>query len=445
MKITAILILLITSLLPELVFAITKIEGLRIWPTPDHTRIVLDSSEKVKYKVFTLNNPDRLVIDIPNAIGNSNLRKNGIKQSVINKIRYSARNQHDLRIVLDLKQQIKPNSFQLTPNKQYGHRLVIDLYPSAPIRKKLSTAKNLIHKRKIVIVIDAGHGGDDPGAIGVGGIREKTIVLAMAKELSKLFSNHSGFRPALVRSSDYYVGLRKRTAYARKQKADLLISIHADAFKSVKANGASVFAVSKRGATSEAARWLAASENRSDLIGGVGSVSLDDKDDLVAGVLLDLSLTASLKASIAAGKQVVKELGAITRLHKKQVEQAGFVVLKSPDIPSILIETGFISNPREARKLNSRSHQKAIAKAIFNGIKKYFSENPPPGTWLAWQQNQGKNYTNYKVANGDTLSMLAQKNNTSTSYLKQINALSSNQILINQIIKIPAKVKIPVQ
>ena len=204
------------------------------------------------------------------------------------------------------------------------------------------------------------------------------------------------------------------------------------------ANGASVYALSKRGATSEAARWLADSENSADLIGGVGGVSLSDKDDVLAGVLVDLSMTASLRSSVAAGSEVVRELGKVTRLHKKQLEQAGFVVLKSPDIPSILVETGFISNPKEAEKLNNPSHQRALARAIYNGVQGYFSENPPPGTYLAWQLEQQKNIREYRIARGDTLSDIASRHRVSTRQLKSVNGLKSDQIQVGQVLQIPA-------
>lgn len=437
MKITAAINLIMILLLSGAATAATQIKGLRVWPAPDHTRIVFDLEDRIEHKIFTLKNPDRLVIDLRDIRSGDNLKNIKTLGTLIKHVRYSSQNDNDLRIVFDLNRGIKPRSFQLTPNQQYGHRLVVDLYPLRLMAGKPSVTKTLDTKRKVVIAIDPGHGGDDPGAIGAGGIQEKAIVLAIAKELNKLFLHQQGFKPVLVRDSDYYVGLRKRTDYARKHKADLLISIHADAFKGAQANGASVYAVSKRGATSEAARWLAESENRADLIGGVGGVSLDDKDDMVAGVLLDLSMTASMRTSLATGNQIVRELGRITRLHKKKVEQAGFVVLKSPDIPSILVETGFISNPKEAKKLRSKSYQRSIAHAIYKGINRHFTQNPPPGTWLAWKHNNANHYTRYQIARGDTLSQIARRNHTSTAHLKQVNALKSDKIRVGQVIHIP--------
>lgn len=448
MKIIAAIHLIITLLLSGAAAAATQVKGLRVWPAPDHTRVVFDLADRIGHKIFTLENPHRLVIDFQNASGGDSLKNIETQGALIKNIRYSSQSNQGLRIVLDLNKAINPRSFQLAPNQQYGHRLVVDLYPlqvAAVEPLQVTAAQPAVtqpinsnnSKRKIVIAIDPGHGGEDPGAVGPGGIQEKTVVLAIAKELSRLFANQPGFEPVLVRDADYYVGLRNRTDYARKHKADLLVSVHADAFNRTQANGASVYAVSQRGATSEAARWLAESENRADLIGGVGGVSLDDKDDLVAGVLLDLSMTASMRASIATGNQVVNELGKVTRLHKKQVEQAGFMVLKSPDIPSILVETGFISNPEEARKLRDISHQRSIASAIYKGINRYFAENPPHGTWLAERPNNDNRYIRYQIARGDTLSQIAQRNDTSTSQLKQINALKSDKVRVGQVIQIP--------
>jgi len=420
--------------------AATRIDNVRVWPAPDHTRIVFDVSGDVEHKIFTMGNPDRLVIDIKNTVSKTNLRSLALPPELIKGVRQAARNQTDLRVVFDLNTKIKPSSFVLPPNRQYGNRLVIDLYPAMPsaVKGKPVVTKQLSERRQVVIAIDPGHGGEDPGAIGPRGIREKVVVMAIAKELAVIFKNQAGYKPVLVRGGDYYVGLRQRTQLAREHKADMMISIHADAFKSPQANGASVYALSKRGATSEAARWLAEAENSADLIGGVGGVSLNDKDDVLAGVLLDLSMTASLRSSVAAGSEVVRELGKVTRLHKKQLEQAGFVVLKSPDIPSILVETGFISNPKEAEKLNSPSHQRALARAIYNGVQGYFSENPPPGTYLAWQLEQQKGAREYRIARGDTLSDIASRHRVSTRQLKTVNGLKSDQIQVGQVLQIPA-------
>ena len=287
---------------------------------------------------------------------------------------------------------VEPRSFVLEPIMQYGDRLVIDLYdkdlPKAQNVGK--SVKTIQHRRNVIVAIDAGHGGDDPGAIGPTRLYEKDVVLGIAKDLAALFNKEPGFKAVLVRKGDYFIALRKRTEIARESQADVFLSIHADAFKTPKVSGASVYAISQRGATSETARWLAEKENRSDLIGGVGGVSLNDKDDLLAGVLLDLSMTESLSRSLEMGNAVLEQLGKVNKLHKKRVEQASFAVLKSPDIPSILIESGYISNPGEERRLGDRAHQGKLAKAIFEGVRSTMFSSPPIGSYLAWIK-QGQN------------------------------------------------------
>ena len=414
------------------------IDGVRVWPGPDHTRLVFDVSDRVEHKIFTLSNPNRLVIDLSNTSSKTNLGKLQLPPELINKVRSAPRNGKDLRVVLDLSVRIRPRSFVLSPNQKYGHRLVVDLYPRDKKAATPTVAKKLDDKRAVIIAIDAGHGGEDPGAIGSRGVREKDIVLKIARELETLFAGKKGFKPVLVRKADYYVGLRKRTQLARQHSADMMISIHADAFSSPKASGASVYVLSPKGATSETARWLAESENRADLIGGESGVRLDDKDDMLAGVLLDLSMDASMRASVATGTHVLKRLGGVTKLHKKRVEKAGFVVLKSPDVPSILIETGYISNPQEASRLNTRSHQQALARAIFGGVQSYFEENPLPGTYLAWAAQNGEQRREYRIARGDTLSGIAVRNNVTMASLKQLNGLSSNKIRVGQVLRIPS-------
>ena len=247
-----------------------------------------------------------------------------------------------------------------------------------------------------------------------------------------------GYKAYLTRGSDYYVGLRKRTSLARKYKTDLFVSIHADAFIKSQANGASVYALSNRGASSETARWLAKKENSADLMGGVGGVSLEDKGSVLAGVLLDLSSTASLKASLSVGDRVLRSMGGVARLHKRQVQQAGFVVLKSPDIPSILIETGFISNPKESRRLKTKKYQKQLAKAIHKGVFRYFDNAPPPGSLLAWQKETANKFAKYVVKKGDTLSQIAMRNDVSIKTLRELNRLRSDNVWIGQRLSVPA-------
>jgi N-acetylmuramoyl-L-alanine amidase len=288
-------------------------------------------------------------------------------------------------------------------------------------------------KRDIIIAIDAGHGGEDPGAIGPQRQREKDVVLAIAKELNALLKADKGFRPTMIRSGDYYVSLRGRRDLARQRQADLFVSIHADAFKRREAHGASVYALSTKGATSTAARYLAQRENESDLVGGV---TLSDKDDILAGVLADLSMTSTLDNSLKLGDKVLRHVDKVAKLHKTRVEQAGFAVLKSPDIPSILVETGFISNPSESKLLSSGSYQKKMARAIHAGIREWFLAHPPSGTLVAWEKQL--NGQPYIIARGDTLSGIAQRFNVSLSDLKSRNGISGEKILVGQKLLIPA-------
>ncbi|WP_427901686.1 N-acetylmuramoyl-L-alanine amidase [Marinobacter bryozoorum] len=423
--------------------AATEVEGARIWPAPDHTRLVFDTRSPVEHTIFSLENPARLVIDMKDASLKARLDQLDLTNSPVRRIRSASRNGDDLRVVLDLGKDIKPRSFQLEPNQQYGHRLVIDLIEED--RESLNDMTRPIvredtgSKRDIIVVIDAGHGGEDPGAIGPSGTREKDVVLALARRLEKLIDSKPGYEARLTRTGDYFIDLRRRTLLARKHKADLFVSVHADAFHSPQPRGASVFALSQRGATSETARWLARSENRSDLIGGEGGVTLGDKDDVLAGVLLDLSMTASINASVGVGDYVLKKLGNVTRLHKSGVEQAAFAVLKSPDIPSILVEAGFISNPQEEKNLLSSAHQDKVARAVVDGIDEYFNTLPPPGTLLAWQKRQqgGAVASEYRVQRGDTLSAVARRNQVSVEAIKRANGLTDDVVMVGQTLQIP--------
>lgn len=414
---------------------------MRIHQAPDYVRVVLDTSESVKYKVFTLENPHRVVIDIRNTSSARAFSANQVNtgNSVIRRVRTAKRPNNGYRVVLDVGLKLNPRTTLLNPVAPYGHRLVIDLFGDFPEqeRPRSRIAKPADGMRSILIAIDSGHGGEDPGAIGVGRIQEKRVVAKIARELKKLLDAEPGFEAMLVRTGDYYVALEKRPRIARKQRADLFVSIHADAFHNANVRGASVYTLSEKGATSETALWLAQRANHSDLIGGVGGVlNLDDKDDLLTSVLLKMSMDYNRSASILAGESVLNALGRVTRLHKKRVEQAGFVVLKSPDIPSILIETGYISNPSDARNLASPDFQKKLARAIFRGLKAPLTDNPPPGTWLA---SQPKLVTSsYVIVRGDTLSDIAVRHKVSMRSIRKANKLSSNKILVGQVILIPA-------
>lgn len=418
----------------------TSIENVRVRPSPERTRIVFDLGSPVDHKVFGLKDPERLVIDIMDAKLEAGFQHIDLTNTPIKKVRSAVRNDTDIRVVLDLADQVKPQSFVLKPIEQYGDRLVVDLYTRDQQKSPEPRSDNGLSQqmRDVVVAIDAGHGGEDPGAIGHGGVREKEVVLSIARRLATLFDREPGYRPHMIRKDDYYVALRRRTELARQTEADVFLSIHADAFKTPAAQGASVYAISHRGATSETARWLAEKENRADLIGGVGGVSLDDKDDLLAGVLLDLSMTASLAASLDMGSSVLRSMKSVSRLHKEQVEQAGFVVLKSPDIPSLLIETGYISNPGEAASLATSSHQENLAKAIFYGVKNHVDKNPPPGSLLAWKKQGGdEKLTQYVIERGDTLSGIANKHEISAESIKKLNGLRDDLIKIGQVLKIP--------
>jgi len=421
----------------------TSIKDVRVWSSPKRTRLVFELGGQIKDHVFTLTDPDRVVIDFKNARLRTDLGNLDLKGTPIRQIRSAVRHGSDYRVVLDLDHVVKPSSRQLAPNKHYGHRLVLDLDESgrAPGSKPVLLDDSSAHRRDIVVVIDAGHGGEDPGAIGPDGIKEKNVTLHIARDLRTLVAVQPGFTARMTRKGDYFIPLRKRTRIARRDHADLFVSIHADSFPDRGATGASVYALSERGASSETARWLAHDENRADLIGGAGrDVSLDNKGHTLAGVLLDLSMTAKVNSSLHVGRAVLRQLAAATDLHRHRVERAAFVVLKSPDVPSILVETGFISNPREEHALSSRRHQRAIALAIFKGLLHYFAQSPPAGTLLAWEKRHGRapsQVLSYRVQAGDTLSGIAQQNETSVSRLKRLNNLNSDMVQVGQVLHIP--------
>lgn len=371
-----------------------EVVGFRLSETPERTRLVFDLDNPVEHKLFTLSKPERVVLDIQSAALRTELPESVPETAIVKRIRSAPRDMENLRVVLDLAGRARPKSFLLPPEGQAGYRLVIDLLDREHRSRVIKSLPQNGDLRDVVVAIDAGHGGKDPGAVGRRGTYEKDVVLAVARELARQVQAERGMKAVLIRDGDYYVGLRERINKARAHKADLFLSIHADAFKNPHAHGSSVYALSLSGATSEAAAWLADRENASELIGGV---KLDDKDDLVAAVLLDLSQTATIQASLDAGREILKELGRQGQVHKASVQQAGFLVLKSPDIPSVLIETAFISNPDEERKLLSRQHRRQMAASILKGVKRYFARRAPPGTLLA---EQGRD-----AGDGETLSV----------------------------------------
>ena len=391
--------------------AADQVVSTRIWPAADYTRVTLESKKEIRYSLFSVENPDRLVLDLEGIEMSAVLADLNSKVTAadpyIAKLRAGLNRPGVTRLVLDLKTVVKAQAFTLKPVADYGYRLVLDIYPAVPTDPLLALLQDEAAKKSTVpaqpaapsetapvqaapspstlpgkervarlatIVIDPGHGGEDPGALGRGGTLEKDVTLIIAKRLKALIEQEPGLRVVMTRDSDYSLPLATRVEKARRVKADLFVSIHADAFIKPHARGSSVFALSERRATSEAARWLAKKENDADLIGGV---NLDVKDRYLAQTLLDLSQTATISDSLKLGRHVLAELGAINTLHKPQVEQASFAVLKSPDVPSILVETAFNSNPEEERRLNDEAYQDKLARAILNGIKRYFARNPP--------------------------------------------------------------------
>jgi len=427
------LFLFAVCLIPPVWAAPVQIDNVRVWAAPDNTRVVFDLSAPADHdKVIMLTDPFRAVIDIRNARLKGRLEsKPKPADHYLQDIRTGIHG-NDLRVVLDLKKFAWTDVFQLPPNDHYGNRLVVDLHGNNKDDK--ATAQTVGEKgdadklRDVVIAIDAGHGGEDPGARGPEGTCEKTVVLRLAKELAAMVNRQRGMRAILTRKGDYYLKLRKRIEIARKAKADMFISLHADSFRDPHVHGSSVYVLSQRGASSEHARWLAEKENASDLIGGV---SLDNKDNVLNSVLLDLSQTASLEASIDVADRVLHGLDRVGELHNDRVESAAFAVLKSPDIPSILVETAYISNPREERNLRNRRHREKIARAILDGIRGYFHERPPAGTLLAAGQRT------HVITPGETLSGIAEEYQISTKQLRDTNSLNSDMIRVGQVLTIP--------
>jgi len=434
----AVLVLLVA--LPVSRVQSAEVEGVRLWRAPDHTRLVLDLDGPAEHKLFTLKNPDRVVIDVIGAKLSSGVDGLPLADTPIAGVRHAVQNNRDLRVVLDLKQPVNPRSFALRRHQQLPDRLVIDLHDLGKVEEKTIEQVQVVSgERDIVVAIDAGHGGEDPGALGPGGLREKDVVLAISRYLQKSIESidaRSGFSAKLVRTGDYYIPLRDRVKKGREMRADLFVSIHADAFTRKDARGAGVYAVSSRGATSETARFLAQRENESDLIGGAGSLSLSDKDDTLAGVLLDLAMTATMNASLDIGSSVLSSLGTFTHLHKKKVEQANFSVLRNPDVPSILVETGFITNPQEARRLRDPSFQKRMAEKLGDGIVAHFTARPPADSWLA--ANVDRIDRKHTITRGDTLSGIAARYNISIADLKRANGMQTSMIRVGQTLTIPS-------
>ncbi len=371
----------------------TQIRNARLWRSDDKLRLVFDLSGPVQYKTFTLSAPERLIIDLSGAGLSGDFSQLMLKGSGITAIRSGHFGKGDTRIVLDLAAPMQLNSFLLPPQDGQGHRLVLDLSSATQAPRQIAAEPtrpvDKAHpKRDIIVVVDPGHGGKDPGAVGSKGQREKDVVLSIAQLLAKRLKREKGFDVKLVRNDDFFVPLRKRVEIAHKHNADMFISVHADAAPRITASGASVYALSEGGATSATARFMAQRENGADLLGATSLLNLKDKDPMLAGVILDMSMNATIASSLQLGSSILGSLEGITSLHQKRVEQAGFAVLKSPDVPSILVETGFISNARDSARLVTARHQQAVADGLFEGLKKYFQKNPPMNSYMAWVQGQ---------------------------------------------------------
>ena len=449
-----------------------SVNGVRSWTAPERTRLVFDLSEPVKYKVTQDSSTSLLKLKIFKSRLKAQIPAFN-KHKVISSIATNPLNTKSVEIQFKLKRAVKVKSFQLDPGGRYGYRLVLDLYVKQGVEKPIIAKKQTrksskkqtlaakvskqialkkqpkvvkqtppvsqkvssrVRGRDIVIAIDAGHGGEDSGAIGSSGTLEKDVVLQIANRLKKLLDGEGGMRGVLVRKSDYYISLRERMQIAREQHADFFVSIHADAFPDQSARGSSVYVLSNKGASSEAAYWLAKRENQADLVGGV---SLDDKDEVLASVLLDLSQAVSRQVSYEVAQMTVRNLRKAGTVHFSEVQKADFAVLKSPDIPSMLVEVAFISNTMEEERLRDQEQQEDYAEAILAGIRRYFHRAPPPGSWLAMRHKPTIRGRQYVIVAGDTLSEIAQRYEVSVSRLKDHNQLGQTDIRAGQVLKIP--------
>lgn len=432
---------LFICLLPlRLLAAPSEVEGIRFWQSPDKTRVVFDMSNQPDHKLIALKNPDRVVIDIIKGKVGVDLKKVNINSTLIKRIRshYSEENEK-LRLVLDLKRPVEPNSFTLKPIQNVGNRLVIDLVESkamAPVNKVVKRSQDL-KKDNVLIMVDAGHGGEDPGATGYHGTKEKMVTMKIAHKIVDTINKQQGMRAVLSRTGDYYLSLRKRTEKARKEGVDLFISIHADAFRSSKVRGASVWVLSNKGADSEVGLWLEKRENDADLLGGVESVALNEYEADVAEVLLKIQTEHSVRLSHSVAKNVIDELATITPVHSPKPKAASFIVLKNPAVPSILIETGFISNSADEKNLRSVKFQRKIANSVTRGVHNYFSQNTPVGVRMARLNLPDDGPTTHRVSSGETLSGIALRYGVSLAQLRRTNNLKGDRLLIGKSLIIP--------
>ena len=407
-----------------------QLEGIRLHDGPDSTRVVVSTADVATFKVFRLEDPDRVVIDLYDTRPARGFAVPSADSRVVDRIRSSPRQRSNYRIVMDLARRADHRELVLSA----PHRLVVDLHPVGGDGERLSEVTPPERDRDVIVVVDPGHGGKHPGTVGVGGVYEKNVVLAISRELKRELDGMPGFRGVLTRDGDYLVDLRRRFEIAHRARADMFVSIHANAFRMKSVHGAEVFVLSNQGATRETAKLLA--ERGEGSANGFGPVSLHDVDESVARIMVDLSMDSKQNESVELGEAVLGALAGTVTLRKKRVHARAFMVLKSPSLPSILVETGYLSNPREARLLTDRGHQRRLARAIAGGIRDYASMNAPDGTLLASMVESGT--VRYVVKRGDTLSEIAERYGTSTRLLLMRNNLaSSDRILIGQVLFVP--------
>lgn len=412
-------------------FAQNHIDGLRIWPSPANTRVVIDLKDQPEYSYFTLSNPERLVIDLANTAGEVDFSQFVNTSTLVKKVRHSTpKDKQSTRVVIDLNKKVQTNIFALPPTPPYNNRLVIDLSDDDPAAQTvIMTSQTSNRDRDIIIAIDAGHGGEDPGSIGGAGTYEKNITLSVAQKLAALIDAEKGMRAVMTRTGDYYISPNKRPEIARQNKSDLFISIHADAFTTPQPSGASVWVLSMRRANSELGRWMERTERHSELLGGAAEVIQDTASErYLTQALLDMSMDHSLTTSYDISKKVISQLKNVTKLHKRSPQAASLAVLTSPDIPSILVETGFISNPTEEKNLNWSKHRQLLAESIFKAVKHHFKNLPPDGT--LWANNARFESRTHKVRSGESLSLLAQRYNVQVSQIKEANNLRDRKSVV---------------
>jgi N-acetylmuramoyl-L-alanine amidase len=420
------------------VFAANAIVGVRIASSVDNTRVVFDLQKQPEFTYFSLSNPQRLVIDFAGTALKTKLQNTKNTNEFIKRVRTStAKNKQSVRIVLDLSKSVSPMIFAMHAKASVGHRLVVDL-PYSPQQAQAAVIKSTEQSNRdgnIIIAINAGHGGKDPGSIGPAGTYEKNITLSIAKKLAALVDAEQGLRAVMIRDGDYYILPNQIPELARKQKADLLISIHADAFTTPQPRGGSVWVLSTRRADTELGRWMERTERHSELLGGAAEVMNDAVNErYLAETILGLSMDHSMATSHDLSEKVISEMRQITKMHKSKPQAASLAVLTSPDIPSILVEVGFISNPQEEKNLNWAKHRQRLAESMFTAVKRYFKSVPPDGTLWASQKDSTRTH---RVKSGESLSLLAQRYNVKVSRIKQANNLNNDVVRIGQVLTIP--------